>query len=138
MRVTDMSPEAKEKRRVSFRKWYLANIDKRCQWYADNLERSMWNHAKTRARKRNMKFNITREDIVIPEKCPVLGVFIGPGDAAPSLDRINSKRGYVKGNIQVISKLANRVKNNASLDQLILIGKWAAKTRRIQNASRRS
>ena len=40
------------------------------------------------------------------------------GDDSPSLDRIVSSLGYVKGNIRVISYKANRVKSNATLEEL--------------------
>jgi hypothetical protein len=37
----------------------------------------------------------------------------GPGDTSPSLDRIDSNLGYIKGNIKVISFKANRIKSDA-------------------------
>lgn len=43
----------------------------------------------------------------------------GDLDTSPSLDRIDPTRGYVRGNIQIISNLANRMKNNAKDEQLL-------------------
>lgn len=43
----------------------------------------------------------------------------GPrGPTTPSLDRIVPERGYVRGNVEVISWEANRLKNSATLEQL--------------------
>jgi len=73
--------------------------------------------------------SLTKEDIVIPEFCPILGIKIEPCigrgsqsmrnlHGSPSIDRIDSSRGYVKGNIQVISLRANWIKGNATLQEV--------------------
>lgn len=88
-------------------------------------ERAIEQHMLKRARKRGMEVNITLEDIVIPEFCPVLGLKltrnIGQktgGRNSPSLDRIDNTRGYVKGNVIVVSLRANRLKNDATVEEL--------------------
>ena len=43
------------------------------------------------------------------------------GDDSYSLDRIDSSRGYVKGNIWAISLRANRIKNDSTVEELRLI-----------------
>ena len=37
---------------------------------------------------------------------------------SPSLDRIDPTKGYVKGNVMMMSALANRMKQDATLKQL--------------------
>ena len=41
-----------------------------------------------------------------------------------SFDRINPKEGYTKENTQIISYRANRIKNDASADELLKIGHY--------------
>lgn len=85
--------------------------------------------AKYRAQKKDLDFDITYKDLSIPYYCPVLqielnkqGVKVGPN--SPSLDRIDPTQGYIKGNVQVISHLANTMKSNASPEQLLHFADW--------------
>jgi len=87
----------------------------------------MWLRARQRAFDKNVPFEITVEDIRIPQHCPVLGIklTIGKGDDdSPSLDRIIPATGYRRGNIQVISNRANRIKNDATVDELRQVLYW--------------
>jgi hypothetical protein len=84
--------------------------------------------AKTRAKRKNLPFDISVSDIVIPEVCPILGIKLKTnvktvGYDSPSLDRIVPELGYVKNNIQVVSHLANTMKNSATIEQLITFSK---------------
>jgi hypothetical protein len=79
--------------------------------------------AKSRAKRLGLEFNLTLDDIIIPEKCPVFGITLekkegGRQPCTPSLDRVNNKLGYIKGNVRVISWEANQLKSNATLTQL--------------------
>jgi hypothetical protein len=90
---------------------------------AENREIHMLYDAKKRAKKKCLEFNIEVTDIIIPEMCPVLGIKLefGKGkqtDASPSLDRIDPREGYIKGNVAVISYRANTIKSNACIDEL--------------------
>lgn len=76
-----------------------------------------------------MPFSITESDILIPDSCPVLGIpiFRGsgrPGDNSPTVDAIIPRLGYIPGNIAVISLRANRIKNDASFEELEMVAKW--------------
>ena len=79
--------------------------------------------AKARAKKSGLPFNIVLEDIVVPDVCPVLGISIAKNSNrcqpnSPSLDKIIPSKGYVKGNIQVISHKANTIKSDATIEEL--------------------
>lgn len=94
-------------------------------WYKTEKGRkySMWQAVKLRATKKNIDFSITIEDIDIPKTCPLLGLELSYEDFgirynSPSLDRKDSKKGYTKENIWVISSRANILKNDAKLEEL--------------------
>lgn len=84
---------------------------------------TMFYDARKRAVKLGLPFNITPEDIAVPEICPVLGVPMDSSsrENAPSLDRRVPALGYVLGNIRVISFRANRIKSDASAEELRLV-----------------
>ena len=86
-------------------------------------EYKMLARAKSRAKKNNLAFNIELDDIVIPERCPLLGIKIESTEFRnspnnPSLDKIIPTKGYTKGNVWVISNRANTLKNDATLTEL--------------------
>lgn len=86
--------------------------------------------ARHRAKVKGIEFSITVSDIKIPAICPVLGMKLkarsarGPIDCSPSLDRIDSSKGYVPGNVAVISFRANALKRDATLDELKKLVAW--------------
>lgn len=135
-------PDAlKSKLRESRDKWKAANKEKERKstleshkrGYDDPSKRSqyMLGRIKNRAKKNGMEFNITVDDLVIPELCPVFFVPIIIDDArgkschdrpnSPSVDRLDSTKGYVKDNIRVISNRANILKRNSTTEELSAI-----------------
>jgi hypothetical protein len=83
-----------------------------------------------RAKRRGISFDLSPEDIVIPTHCPVLGIplNLSPSlrerDSSPSLDRIDNSRGYIRGNIVVVSYRVNRLKSDAFVWELEKIAKF--------------
>lgn len=92
------------------------------------VEKRILSRVKARAKKLSIPFNLEDSDINIPEFCPVLGiklVLVNQGKGyhvdSPSLDRIDPKKGYTKGNVRVISARANLLKNDATVEELRLV-----------------
>ena len=88
----------------------------------------MFHSAKSRAKESGVPFEIVMADIAIRDVCPIFGIPLRMGhplgDDTATLDRFVPELGYVKGNICVISMKANRIKNNATLDDIQKIADW--------------
>lgn len=114
-----------EHRRALEKKRYERNktLDK---WFAHVVRQ-----IRKRALRDNIPFNISREYIasIWTGVCPALGydlVFMTQGmpDNLATLDRLVPARGYVEGNVTFISSLANRIKTNATPDQISAVLGW--------------
>jgi len=97
--------------------------DKAAAFRRDHNDQVLLSQAKIRSNRFGLEFNLDLSDIIIPEFCPILGVKLVRGTKtkstfSPSLDRIDNSKGYIKGNVRVISNLANTMKNNATKEQL--------------------
>ena len=104
-------PEQKKKASEQHKRWRVTNYRK--NW----LKRT-----EQRCRKYGWPFNLTLDDLEIPDVCPALGIPIIRNDPAkwqsPSIDRIDPALGYVKGNVAIISFRANQVKSNSSVEEM--------------------
>ena len=94
-----------------------------------NKEKVMLLGVRKRAKKNNIPFNLTEDYLksIYPSDmiCPVLGFEMSPGldengrsDTSPSLDRIIPEKGYVQGNVVVVSMRANTLKRDATLEEI--------------------
>lgn len=87
--------------------------------------------AKTRATALQVPFNLTPEYLegLWTGKCPVLKVDISlyserEDEYAAELDRLIPELGYVQGNVNFLSRKANRIKNNSNIEILENLLKW--------------
>ncbi len=86
----------------------------------------LYSQLKASAKKRNIVFDLTLcdlNDLTFPITCPILNIplLFNNGrakDNSYSIDRIDSTKGYTESNIVVISNRANKLKSDASLDEL--------------------
>jgi hypothetical protein len=105
-----------------------------CEFVKDHYRNNPASYLVTRARRRaltkGLEFTISESDILpLPERCPVLGIVLrcASGPARPdafSLDRSDNNKGYVPGNVVVMSYLANRLKNDGTAEQHEKIAAW--------------
>jgi hypothetical protein len=77
--------------------------------------------ARKRAKLNGFPFTLTQKDWPkIPATCPILGIPLAvstngkPSDGSPSIDRIDPTKGYVPGNVWIISFRANTIKNSGT------------------------
>lgn len=125
-----------EKEKARKKLWWDKNPSYCSDWQKKNVASRLRSIAKQRAKKRNVEFSILKEDITVPEVCPILGMKLemnngsgaGGKDNSYSLDRIDQSKGYIKGNVQVISHKANSMKFTASREELLLFAKWILET----------
>ena len=96
------------------------------EYYRKNLKNRMVNAARARSKKSGIQFDITVNDFEIPDVCPLLHIplYVAEGRKAvkfnsASLDRIDSSKGYIKGNIWVISFKANTMKSSATKEEFL-------------------
>jgi len=90
--------------------------------------------AKRRAKKKDLDFNLDKEYLKliypIDNRCPLLNINFRKGknrslNTSPTLDRVDPKLGYIKGNVVFISHRANTIKNNLTLDEMkLLLKNW--------------
>jgi len=110
---------------LASRQWNYANDafqqQYRIKYRKSNPANILLARAKNRAKREGIEFDITLKDIVIPTHCPVLNIVLEIGEPnapnAPSLDRIDNTKGYIRGNVCVISWRANHLKNSLTLQQ---------------------
>jgi len=131
--------ERREKAREIARKSYWKYVDVTREKLRKRAKRtrkrdplgSLLRGAKAAAKTKGFKFNLTRDDLDLPSHCPVFGTKLKPqkrgskrfGDA-PSVDRIDSTRGYTRGNCVIISRHANCVKSYGTAEDHERIAKW--------------
>ena len=119
----------KEKLAAQNKVYYEANKERYKAYYEANAERYMYVGALKRAKKNNIPFNLTEDYLksIYPSDmiCPVLGFEMSVGldengskETSPSLDRIIPEKGYVQGNVIIVSMRANSIKRDATSEEL--------------------
>ena len=127
----NLTKEGKEEEKIRIR---MANRKLRENKSSEELWlRDAFYDARRRAKKKTLEFSIKKENLIVPEYCPALGIKleynrknnkINFNNTSPSVDRIDNNKGYTKDNIAIISWRANSIKGNATLEELKMLVKW--------------
>ena len=97
--------------------------------------------SKRRARLKNLAFNLSSDYLekIFPKTCicPILGykmkvANINLGKLSPTLDRINPRLGYIKGNVEFVTNIANLMMTSATGRDIKKFVKWATKRYKIK------
>lgn len=116
-----------------YKTWYQTNLvrerTKRREYHTNfretNTIQAILNGRKNQAKNKGIEFSITIDDLPIPDVCPILKTpFVRKTQYAMSIDRKDPTKGYVPGNVWVISRKANVMKNNATPEELKLFAEW--------------
>ncbi len=142
-----MDETRRERQRDACKRWRAKNVERerernreyaktRVRNHASDYQKIVWDkarwlrialtHARHRAKKAGMDFDIAASDVEVPDVCPILGIELKinrgrnsrSNHDSPSLDRIDNSKGYVKGNVRVVSSRANSLKSDASIDEM--------------------
>lgn len=133
----ERTPQCKACNAIATKKYRDINKDKintRCRTFRQNnpTKRILWS-SKQRAKHYNIAFDLVESDLLCPTHCSYLGLELHylagkvRADNTASLDRIIPEVGYIKGNVEIISDLANHMKNSATKEQLIFFAKEVLK-----------
>lgn len=126
----------KEKVAESGKQWRKNNHEKAKRLAAEsyhrrkndprNIKHWMLKYAKARATQKGLEFDLTEDDIYLPEFCPILGVPLSKDGRryGYSLDKKNPNKGYTKDNVWVISQLANAMKWDSNHEERVAFAKW--------------
>lgn len=97
--------------------------------FIDDLSRRMsdsFRRKRENAKRGKWEWDLTFHDIEWNTTCPVFGIELDwftdkKADNSPSYDRVDSKKGYIKGNVRIISLRANRIKNDGTVEEHLQI-----------------
>lgn len=121
----------KRRQDPDFRRRCLAK-DKERKRTRDGKQKHLISASRCRAKKAGIEHTITWHDVHWPTRCPVLGIELnysgGQGAHQPntaSLDRWDNDKGYVPGNVRVISLRANVLKKDGTWQELLAVAQYA-------------
>ena len=107
--------------------------------YVENPFKSLHRTKKSWCKKEGVQYSLTEEYLrsIWTGVCPITGEElsiankVGEHHKSAWLDRINPDGGYVQGNVAFISGRMNRIKYNATIQEIELLLDWMKKVQRL-------
>ena len=120
---------SKRSREQQARDYFLKWGDKAQDLYKE--KRAKYRSKKSNATRLGIEFTIPFSAIEFPTHCPILGLELdyfaeGVQENSVSFDRLDTTKGYIEGNVVVVSWRANRIKNNGTEGEHRLIADYLA------------
>ena len=123
--ISDKNWNASEKADTAKQRW--KDKDPKWAWVVSAV-----GGARSRAKYKDLQFNLTNDYIysITPDRCPALGIELTFGGTkrvtsnSASLDKIDPNKGYIIGNVAVISNKANIIKSNATANDIQKVADW--------------
>lgn len=111
--------------------------------YVANPFKTLHRIKKSECKQKHIEYNLTEEYLrsIWTDVCPITGLTLtyankkGEHSKSAWLDRIYPDKGYVQGNVAFISGRMNRIKYNATLEELELLVSWLKKVQRLSETS---
>mgnify|MGYP003639973722 FL=1 len=123
----------------------VSNMNRKRYLYIHEPWRAKCWSAREKAKDLGLDYNLDYEYVKnlwpSDNKCPALSIELKQGtkgkpiDSSPSLDRILPELGYIKGNVQIICNLANKIMSSATPDQVMAVAKHYKKITEEKNAA---
>lgn len=112
-----LKKKAVDAAKIHYLKW---GVKEKTELY--EAQRLKFSGKKSNSKAKGIEFTIHFGELEWNSHCPVLGMEIdyfadGRQENSPSFDRVDPTKGYIKGNVQIISWRANRIKNDGSAEE---------------------
>lgn len=98
------------------------------EWREKNFARVLFHRCKSAAKRKNLPFNLTVEDLerlIAPMTCAATGLPLEIGDTGsrsgrqPSVDQIEHRAGYTIDNVRIVAWIFNRARGNGSDEEVL-------------------
>lgn len=114
--IKEYLPHLKKSNRKAIRSTRVPQTD------LEKAQHSRFQRKRVNARCTGFEWDLIFQDVIWPTHCPILGLELdyfaeSRKENSVSFDRTDPHKGYIKGNVQIISWRANRIKNDGTEEE---------------------